>query len=367
VSELPAEAASAEVELAETATAEAGAAAAGQAEEGSAEEGSAEAPGTQHNDRKMLLWAVPAALASAALGSYLGYLVAPHFTHPSLVQDLEIVGMITGGTCFLVLLFLCVMALRPAAPAAEHKEAAEEDEEKGPEETPYDFRDDQRGRHRALIWVVPVTLALAAMGSFLFYLGYPGIYAAHQSPLDNLEIGSGGFLSLIALFFVGACVYAAWPARVYGPKRELPVWALVLKLIGFWLAMLPFSGFSLLATAVGIYQGVNGAWVKMIVLLIIGLVFGAACCFLLAGSGVLQGEKLKPGGGVSEGVRKSSWWRHFRRMLTLWALFVTVVAVALAIQREWGDCADATGTAFASWIARLKAAGGEMPEDAFSS
>lgn len=322
---------------------------------------------TQDADRRMLLWAVPGALASAALGSYLGYLCSPHLSHPSIVQDLEICGMVIGGCCLIFMLICCAMAFAPARPAAGQEEAAEEDEKKEPTETPYDFRANRRARHRALIWAVPVTLAFAALGSVLEYLGYPGIYAAHQSVGDNLELGFGGLVSFGAIFLIGGCAYAAWPARVFGPKRAPQPWVLPLKLIGYWLAMLPFSLFSLAALAGGIDEGVNGAWLRMIILLIIAFVFGAACCFLLAGSGALQGEELKPGGEVSGKVRQSSWWRHFKTMLTLWALLLTVVAMVSAVQRDWSNCTDFGGAAVGSWLARLKAAGGEMPEETFQA
>ncbi len=320
-------------------------------------------------DRQLLLWGVPGAIALLALGSYLGYLakpLSPSPSHTGLIQGLELSGALFCGVLLVCLLILYVQEVRPAKPAAEQKEAAEEDKEaKEPEETPYDFRADQRQRHRTLIWAVPVTLVIAAVGAVFGYLGIPGVSNPHQSFAGKLAVGCTGLLGLFTLGFVGLCFYPAWPAPVYGPKRAPRPWVLPLKLAGCWLAMFPFSLFSLGAIGIGIYQGVNGAWVKMIVLLTIGLMFGVACCFLLAGSGALRGEQLKPGGEVPKSVRKTKWWGRFRLMLTLWALLMTAVAIAFAVQGSWDNCADFGGTALGSWIARLKAGSGEMPQETF--
>jgi len=353
VSEIPAEAASGEATSTET---------------GKPAETAAGADAHQGIDRKDGLWALAIAVACAALGSFCGYLakpLSPSPSHTGLVQGLELSGMLFFGVLFVVMVIICVHGFRPARPAFGQKEAAEEAEKKELQETPYDFRADQRDRHRTLIWAVPVTLAIAAVGALVGYLGFPGVSDPHQSFAGKLAAGGAGFLGLLTLCLVGGCIYAAWPARVYGPKRKLPTGVLALKLIGFWLAMFPFSLFCLIAIAAGTYQGVEGAWVKMIIMLIVGLVFGAACCFLLAGSGALRGEELKPGGEVSEAVRKSSWWHHFLLMLTLWALFVTGVAMVFAVRADWSDFADAFGTAIASWVARIKAGSGEMPEEEF--
>jgi hypothetical protein len=319
---------------------------------------------------KALLWSLPGAVASAALGSYCGYVGLPGLTtaKTSNIQAFALCGMIFGFIALVLMALFSFAAFAPDEPAAGHKDAVRVRKEvkTEPEVIPYDFRADQRQRHRALIPAVPVTLALAAVSYLLINLSYPGIVAAQRTtPLDRLGIGAGGLLAFFTVLLVGGSFYLAWPARVYGPKRRPPPWVLPLKLAGYWLAMLPFSLFSLGAIGVGIYEGVNGSWVKLIIGLAIGLAFGAACCFLLAGSGALQGEELKPGGEVSEKVRKSSWWRHFRRMLTLWALFVTVATVGFAIQRDWSDSADSFTTACASWFARYKAGSGEMPEKTF--
>ena len=333
------------------------------------------AAASRRSDRRWLLSAVFGALASAVLGSYLGYLAWPALTttHPSSVQAFELAGALFGGVMFVCLVIASVMAVRSAKPATEQKDAAEEgkgneeEQEKEPEETPYDFRADQRDRHRALIWAVPVTLALAAVSYVLIDRSYPGIVATQRTtPLDRFGIGIGGFLAFITVFLVGGCVYAAWPARVYGPKKAPHLWVLLLKVAGCWLAMTPFSLFSLGAIGLGIYQGVDGAWGAMIFLLIFGLVCGAGCCYLLAGSGALRGQQLKAGGEVPQRVRSSSWWHHFKRMLSIWATFVTVVALVYLIKADWSDFSDAIGAAVVSWLARAKAGSGEMPEDVFS-
>ncbi len=141
---------------------------------------------------------------------------------------------------------------------------------------------------------------------------------------------------------------------------------LLLRLAGCWLAMTPFSLFSLGAIGLGIYQGLDGAWVAMIFLLTFGFACGAACCYLLAGSGALRGVPLKAGGKVPEWVRTTSWWRHFKRMLSIWATFATVVAIGYLIKADWGGFSDAIGAAVVAWLARAKAGTGEIPEDAFT-
>jgi hypothetical protein len=141
---------------------------------------------------------------------------------------------------------------------------------------------------------------------------------------------------------------------------------LLLRLAGYWLAMTPFSLFSLGAIGLGIYQGVEGAWVAMIFLLILGCACGVACCYLLAGSGALRGERLKAGGEVPEWVRTTAWWRHFKRMLSIWATFATVIAIVYLIKADWSDFSGAIGTALVSWLAPAKAGSGEMPEDVFT-
>ncbi len=170
------------------------------------------------------------------------------------------------------------------------------------------------------------------------------------------------FAAVLLIF----CVTAAWPAGVYGPKKRPHLWVLLLRLAGYWLAMTPFSLFSLGAIGLGIYRGLDGAWVAMIFLLIFGFACGAACCYLLAGSGALRGVRLKAGGEVPEWVRATSWWRHFKLMLSIWATFVTVIAIVHLIKADWTDFSDAIVAALASWLARAKAGAGEMPEERFT-
>lgn len=313
------------------------------------------------------------AVASAALGSCLGYLAWPVLTatHPSTLQAFELAGALIGGLLFVSLLLFAIPAA-PTKPATGQEEIAEEgkgnkeEAEKEPTEAPYDFRSDQRLRHRALIWAVPVTLALAAVSYVLIDLSYPGVAASQRTtPLDRLGFGIGGFLALLTVGLVGGCVYAAWPARVYGPKKAPHPWVLPLKLTGYWLAITPFSLFSLGAIGLGIYQGLDGAWGAMIFLLIFGLLCGAGCSFLLAGSGALRGEELEEGEEVSARLRRSAWWGHFKIMLTIWALAITVMALVYLFQADWSDFADVAGGACVSWFARYQAGAGKMPKSVF--
>ena len=330
-------------------------------------------------DRSTLLIGLIAGVASAVVASVLGYLCAPALTttHPSTVQALGLAGALFGGAMFVVMVIVSVQSVRAirtaslpgSASEAEQDAGDDKDDkdEKEPEETPYDFVTDQRERHRMLIWLVPVTLALGAVGYVLIKLSYPGIADTQRTtPLDRLGIGVGGFLALLAVILLIPCVTAAWPAGVYGPKKEPHLWVLLLRLAGCWLAMTPFSLFSLGAIGLGIYQGLDGAWVAMIFLLTFGFACGAACCYLLAGSGALRGVRLKAGGKVPEWVRTTSWWRHFKRMLSIWATFATVVAIVYLIKADWSGFSDAIGTAVVSWLARAKAGTGEIPEDAFT-
>jgi hypothetical protein len=327
-------------------------------------------------DRSTLQFAVPAAVASAVLGSVLGYLGVPALTaiHPSTVQSLELAGALFGGVMFgimVIVLVATVRMIRTAAGQGDAAEAEKEDEEntagREPSDTPFDFRADQRERHRMLIRLVPAILALAAVSYVLIDLSYPGVADTQRTtPLDRLGVGIGGLLAFFAVCLVGACVYAAWPARVYGPQKAPHLWVLLLKVAAYWLAMTPFSLFSLATIGLGIYQGVTGAWVAMTCLLIFGLACGAGSCYLLAGSGALRGVRLKTGGEVPARIRSSSWWRHFTRMLSIWATFVTIIAIACLVKADWSDFSGAIGTAVVSWLARVKAASGEMPEDVFT-
>ena len=324
-------------------------------------------------DRSTLRTGLAGAVLSAAMASVLGYLCAPALsrTHPSTVQALELAGALFGGVMFVVMVIIAVQSARAvraaARPAIASAADAVDSEHLGPDETPYDFAAAQRERHRMLLWLVPATLALGTVGYVLIRLSYPGIADTRRTtPLDRFGIGIGGFVAVLAVIGLILCVVAAWPAGVYGPKRRPSLGMLVLRLFGYWLAMTPFSLISLGAIGIGIYQGVDGAWVAMIVLLIVGIACGVACCYLLAGSGALRGVRLKPGGEVPEHVRSSRWWRHFTRMLTIWATLATVVAIVYLIKADWSDFGDAFGTAVVSWLARAKAGSGEMPEDAFS-
>jgi hypothetical protein len=327
-------------------------------------------------DRSTLRIGLIVGVASAVVTSVLGYLGASALTttHPSTVQALELAGAVFGGAMFGIMVIVSVQSVRairtaswPGSASEAEKHAEDDKDEKEPEETPYDFVIDQRERHQMLIWLVPITLALGAVGYVLIKLSYPGIADTHRTtPLDRLGIGIGGFLALLAAILLIPCVIAAWPAGVYGPKNKPHLWVLLLRLAGYWLAMTPFSLFSLGAIGLGIYQGLDGAWAAMIFLLIFGFACGVACCYLLAGSGALRGVRLKAGGEVPERVRATSWWRHFKRMLSIWATFATVIAIVYLIKADWSDFRDAIGAALVSWFARAKAGTGEMPEDVFT-
>ena len=327
-------------------------------------------------DRSTLRIGLGVGVASAVVASVLGYLCAPALTttHPSTVQALELAGALFGGVVFVIMVIVSAQSVRairtaslPASASEAEKHAEDHKEEKKPEETPYDFLTDQRERHRMLIWLVPITLALGGVGYVLIELSYPGVADTQRTtPLDRFGIGIGGFLALLAAILLVACVIAAWQAGVYGPKKEPHLWVLLLRLAGYWLAMTPFSLFSLAAIGLGIDQGLDGAWVAMLFLLIFGFACGIACCYLLAGSGALRGVRLKAGGEVPERVRTTSWWRHFKRMLSIWATFATVIAIVYLIKADWSDFWGAIGTALVSWLARAKAGTGEMPEDVFT-
>ena len=327
-------------------------------------------------DRSTLRIGLIVGAASAVVASVLGYLCAPALTttHPSTVQAFGLAGALIGGALFVIMVIVSVQSVRairtaalPGNASAAEKQAEDDKDEKEPEETPYDFVTDQRERHRTLISLVPITLAAGAVGYVLIKLSYPGIADTKRTtPLDRAGIGTGGFLALLAAVLLIFCVSAAWPSGVYGPKKRPHLWVLLLRLAGYWLAMTPFSLFSLGAIGLGIYQGLDGAWVAMIFLLIFGFACGVACCYLLAGSGALRGVRLKAGGEVPEWVRATSWWRHFKLMLSIWATFVTVIAIVHLIKADWTDFSDAIVAALASWLARAKAGAGEMPEERFT-
>jgi hypothetical protein len=254
---------------------------------------------------------------------------------------------------------------------AQESEKSEDPEKSGePEETPYDFDALQRMNRRDLRWALPGALASAAFGSYLGYLAVPGLSRTHPSVVQNLKTGGmvlGGLGFIILTLFT---VIALWPPPVFGPHRAprpLPLWLGVVKIIGIWLVMIPFSEICLLLVGIGIDSAVNGSWIQALIRIAIGLVFGAAACVLLAGSGSLRGEEIKPGGKLPEKVRQSPWWRRVRLMLTLWALLFTGLAIFSGVAGHWDDFWDALGTAFGSWIAVLFAAAGTMPDDAFSA
>lgn len=255
----------------------------------------------------------------------------------------------------------------PAKQAADEDGTAEQIEDESGE-TPYSFADEQVSRHKMLLWAVPGTFAIAAVGSYFGYIAVPGLSANHPSVVDNLEAGAMVLAGLATIVGVIVCFAAAWPSPLYGPETEpkpMPLWLAILRIIGCWLAMLPFSGICLLLVGGGVDAAVNGDWTKAIIVIVIGLIFGAGACILLAGSGALRGEEIKTGGQLPEAVRKSTWWRRFKVMLTLWALFITGVAIFYGVKGQWGDFWETMAAAFGSWVARLIAATDAMPEETF--
>jgi hypothetical protein len=359
VSELLPEAASSEAaSAAESAAEPASAAAPG---------GAAKAAGEQQRPGwKTQLGAVLAIAAVVAVGSFLGYLIkplSPMPSHPGMIYGLEFSGALICLVAVVGLVVIVVKAATEAKPAAELKEA----KEKKPESTPFDFRADQRERHRALIWVVPLTLALAAIGALLGNFGFPSMGGPHPSIAADLAGTGAAFAGLFTLAFAAGSAYLAWPARVYGPTRAPRPWALPLKAVGSWLAITPFSVFCLGGVGFASYEGVIGNWGNMIVLLIFGLLCGAGGGFLLAGSGAVQGEQLEEGEEVSERVRRSVWWSHFKVMLTIWALALTVMALVYLVETDWADFWDITGGACAAWFACYQAAAGKMPRKFFQA
>jgi hypothetical protein len=258
--------------------------------------------------------------------------------------------------------------VRPDPALAAAAEAGPQDEPDPPQEHPYSFIDDQRSRHAMLLWAIPATLGCAALSSYLWYLELPVISKAHPSVLDNLRDGVAGFLGLMVILGLIICGVAAWPAPLYGPERRrrpTPGWLIIVRVIGYWLATFPISGMCLLLLAVSVYWGLHGAWWKLAITAVAGLAFGGMGCLLLADSGELRGEELKPGEEVSERVQKSAWWRHFKLALSLWAWFITGVAVYCGVQGGWSEFWLFLAGAFGSWLARLLAAAGVMPEELF--
>lgn len=175
-------------------------------------------------DRSTLRIGLIVGVASAVVTSVLGYLCASALTttHPSTVQALELAGAVFGGAMFVIMVIVSVQSVRairtaswPGSASEAEKHAEDDKDEKEPEETPYDFVIDQRERHRMLIWLVPITLALGAVGYVLIKLSYPGIADTQRTtPLDRLGIGTGGFLALLAAILLIPCVIAAWPASM---------------------------------------------------------------------------------------------------------------------------------------------------------
>jgi hypothetical protein len=53
-------------------------------------------------------------------------------------------------------------------------------------------------------------------------------------------------------------------------------------------------------------------------------------------------------------------------MLALWAMLMTGIAVSDGVHGHWADFCGTLVTALGSWLVLMIAAGGEVPEDAFS-
>ena len=258
-----------------------------------------------------------AGVASAVVASVLGYLCAPALTttHPSTLQALGLAGALFGGAMFVVMVIVSVQSVRAIRTASrpgsaseaeqdagdDKDEAGGDKDEKEPEDTPYDFATRPAG---------------TAPDADLAGSGHPGarrgwlcpdkaqLSRHRRHPADDAArpVGDrGGRVPRLARSHPSHPLRHRRLAGVYGPKKEPHLWVLLLRLAGCWLAMTPFSLFSLGAIGLGIYQGLDGAWVAMIFLLTFGFACGVACCYLLAGSGALRGVPLKAGGRFQNG------------------------------------------------------------------
>ncbi len=254
-----------------------------------------------------------------------------------------------------------------------HSDGEDEGEDSADVETPWDYRDGPVFRRKAVLVAILSTLALAALGSYIGYISIPAALRDGSSRAGAAILaraGYGGAVICGILVFSGiiASVALAWPLPGYGPKpapKPRPLWLGLLRLVGCWLLMFPFSFICLLLVAFGIDSAVGGSWGPAAILIAIGLVFGAGACVLLAGSGITTGAKMKPGGKVPETVLKSRWWKHVLWMLTLWALLLTGLAIAFGVAGKWDHFWEMLTGAAGSWIALAVAAGGELPEESF--
>jgi hypothetical protein len=196
----------------------------------------------------------------------------------------------------------------------------------------------------------------------------PAVRAWLASEESGVQQGSpgGGLFAICGIFI---CCAEAWPRPAYGPKpapKPLPLWLALLRLIGCWLLTLPFSLICLVLVAGGIDDACHGSWGRAVVVLAIGIAFGAGGIVLISGSGVAAGTGLRPGGKVPDAVRRSRWWRHVLWMLALWAMLMTGIAVSDGVHGHRADFCGTLVTALGSWLVLMIAAGGEVPEDAFS-
>ena len=178
-------------------------------------------------------------------------------------------------------------------PTEAHAHAKPEPEAEGKEEgtdeddgdTPYDYRDGPKFRHKALL----VAIALSAAGAVLGYISVPAALRDSNTRTGAADLARVGFgattlIGILVLIGVISCFALAWPLPGYGPKPEpkpLPLWLALLRLIGIWLLMFPFAELCLLLVAVGVDSAVDGSWGAAAILIPIGLVFGAGACVLL--------------------------------------------------------------------------------------
>jgi hypothetical protein len=327
-----------------------------------------EKPGRLVLHDRWLRWELAATLAAIFGGAGLGYVVVPAFLrgNPAIILQLGFTAVVVLGAFAIVgvaVFCACCAEARPDPKPAEPGHLVLHDGE-----TSYSLTDEMAQRRRRLPWEIAATLALIFGGAALGYVIVPA--SLRDSASMSLRLGFTGVLLLGIFAFTGVilCCAEAWP-EAYGPKTEpkpLPLWLALLRVIGCWLLALPFSWICLLFVGVGIDDAVNGSPMQAAIWLAIGIAFGAGGFILIAGSGVAAGTDLRPGGKVPGAIRRSPWWRHVLWMLGLWAMLMTGLAVNYGIQGHWGDFCETLVVALGSWLALARAAGGAVPEDAFS-
>lgn len=267
------------------------------------------------------------------------------------------------------------MAVDEEQEAPRDAKPGEEDAHEG--ETPFDYAAHLAWDRRSLRWLIPTTLALATLGAGLGYVVVPAFSPYLSTPSRGpaiLYLGTiaVAFIGILTVIGTGMCVATwveIWRGSGYGPKpapKPRPLWLALLRLVGYWLWMVPFSAICLLLVGAGIDTVIGGRWAQGAIVLAIGLGFGAVACVLLAGSGVAADADIEPGGKVPEKVRKSRWWRRFRWILALWAIGATGLVIVFGVLGAWDAFWQTAAIATGSWVGVAKASAGEMPEDDFT-